>query len=962
MKRPITYYAKGVIQRILLTLSLIGFSSPVSFAEIDDVTKDILTVFQKDGVISMMLKSDVDSMRLSTVGIDGVEKMRFVTQEIFAKDSLYRFDIAKIDSISFQPAPTVFVDGVLEMDKLYSGKFRDYVIGSNFEFTHLYVDSRLPKNQLPESGMVLFSDKIDKALPNGFVGKVVRIDNIDGYYDIICENVALDDVLVSYCRAVQTVIERDDNPYYVTEDLETISRNAPIITEELIYQNDNTKLPSLSYNFNETKLGITLDDVEADFLLGGSDDDGDDTGISKYLSGQIELQTTTSLKAFYRKILNVPFQMKVVADNEHSVNINIGINGHVEFGPKEILATPDLPIPFGIAFVRPSVNLGILARFEGDLGVTTNQSIKFKSNLELIFTPGLLATPQMKFKLTENPEITHEESLYGEAKLDVAPYFQMNLDVFDKRFLRLSAILECGVEASLKAKLNFHEIAGARYSDALYKRLTQPDCFTISPYFKGSARVSIIPGFQHRSQIVGLAEIEPITVTVTGEPFVKRALIGRMSLTEDYTFDEHFTRYTAYPDLRCSFEKGMEDVFGVARLDFVGFASVKDLTDSDMTDHLQSIELEHLLGEKDSSEGDPLFLHSFPWNQEYGNGYSLFIGEYPQHSYEVTPYFLLSRPKYDEDGNPICDETGRMTYNYYPIKTDIVHSLSMPSQPKFAATYGYPFGCYSGNSLGSLYHMINFEVLDSEDSPTESGEKKYIYIQKQDDSGKNLIKPLDIRYAYASSVTSGYSNANYAKLILPKEEEYDSDFDLGLVSDSKIKKTEDIMEFDFSYVIGFCVKRGDRFIPISSQAINLKKEYPWHKYESTAKWTPNYDNKGNLSSYDLDYSLKYYFPFFWTIRPGFTPSGVEEMSFSKDILKYNPHLANYASSGYRFLRNTPWTIKGSSYGLKPNSEFKLNGYISDGSSTNYFSHINFLYRPTHTEPDFEKYIDPNYAK
>lgn len=79
-------------------------------------------VYRCDGIINQFLINEVSSIELSKIGLDGMEYINYVVQEIHTKDSISRIPLELIDSINFyppEPTKSIF-DAFVNIDWSYT--------------------------------------------------------------------------------------------------------------------------------------------------------------------------------------------------------------------------------------------------------------------------------------------------------------------------------------------------------------------------------------------------------------------------------------------------------------------------------------------------------------------------------------------------------------------------------------------------------------------------------------------------------------------------------------------------------------------------------------------------------------------------------------------------------------------------------------------------------------------------
>ena len=120
------------------------------------------------GEIEPFFFSEIDSMRYSPVDIDSTLTSAPVVHEIWTPDSVYRYRLADIDSITFQSPATV-----ARPDAVNLAGLAGYIVGEKTDDgLSLSLLSSTPAALLPKAGECVYLEKPTEALPAGFAGRV----------------------------------------------------------------------------------------------------------------------------------------------------------------------------------------------------------------------------------------------------------------------------------------------------------------------------------------------------------------------------------------------------------------------------------------------------------------------------------------------------------------------------------------------------------------------------------------------------------------------------------------------------------------------------------------------------------------------------------------------------------------------------------------------------------------------
>ena len=131
-------------------------------------TQDALYIFRNDGKFNAFFYGDIDHIAYSKVDTLGKTQKEYVTQEIYALDSVFRIPVSAIDSVAFVTPKTVYKKGVVRPDKSIS----KYIIASD-TINWIRLSKNTPEKMIPKKGDKLLIEEPSKYIPNGFGGKVL---------------------------------------------------------------------------------------------------------------------------------------------------------------------------------------------------------------------------------------------------------------------------------------------------------------------------------------------------------------------------------------------------------------------------------------------------------------------------------------------------------------------------------------------------------------------------------------------------------------------------------------------------------------------------------------------------------------------------------------------------------------------------------------------------------------------
>ena len=151
-----------------------------------------LYIYRDGQVITSFFIEDIDSIVYSDVDLDSIKQETIVTQDVYLLDTIYRFSIQEIDSISFVTPLTVYQPGVIKLE----GEIRSYI--TDVDSLTLTFKGETPAAILPKIGDKLVTLEIDDIITEPFLGQVKGVNLQEGKYLVDCEVVSLTDVFDTY--------------------------------------------------------------------------------------------------------------------------------------------------------------------------------------------------------------------------------------------------------------------------------------------------------------------------------------------------------------------------------------------------------------------------------------------------------------------------------------------------------------------------------------------------------------------------------------------------------------------------------------------------------------------------------------------------------------------------------------------------------------------------------------------
>ena len=927
-----------LISHMLLAITALLASITAHSQNLIDVTDDILIVYQREGVTTHLLKSDVDSMKLSNIDVDSVVHTNYVVQEIITPDSIYRIALAEIDSISLKPAPTKLKPGVINLED-NKGYLRTYVLRCELDNSHIYFSNWLQESKLPPVGSILYAEENAKYnLPYGFYGKVKSITNTGSKYDVECEDIPLDDVYETYCRAF-IYDAGQDHTYYPPETLMPddesttyASLKSPGISEDYIGAPIN--FPKRTFDFNEEtlKAGIEL----GDFSLMGEPvnktleelkkehEEDYKSEKEKGLYGSVSNQVSVAMKIFATKLkLGEPFYVSGLTEITFNSTINIGFQGKItkKARKRKCIWQPPKPIFIRLGngfFIEVSADLSLIGRFEGEGGMKFGASSQDKVIASFsLCRPGTSPKKsEMHFKHASHT--VDFCTLYGKASVEGGLRVSLNIAPLTKYIVHASVFGEIGIRGVASVSMNAIDILDAETSPGLYRNMTDDNALKVEGYTK----IGVAAGALFDTFLTDLDFGHEWTKT-----FWNSSLMSNMTKLERHNLQHIRYHFESEPFLDRVI-RGASTRNYSWRLN--PFFSIKDVTPGTKFPHDYTI--------KELKEDN---THPYYWAfTSLDNGADITINSYylnPLHMYEVTPYAMLTKTTYSTDLNE------EPKYEYYPIMIDEAKRFDLRYVKDMSASYSYLFRQNSTNR-----HMLNIQVPTPDLKKIEGVKEWGVFFAPaiEEVPGCDIIKNENgwNYYNYDAIKTSANSFA-----FAPDEYVGDIDY-AGIPAESQILDRE--VEFQLPFYAGYYAKYEDedgfeRNVLLSVKYLNPTKRYSYDDTPTCSGWTANWapDNNGisQIKSYTGTIRHRLTNSLLWSDT--YDISGAR-FSLSQEVLSFNP----FIKSSDILYQNSPSEYK-RELRLSPGSTHTISNSVQ---STRGNKHMKWEFTPPSTAPVLKK--------
>lgn len=404
---------------------------------------DAMFVYRNDGAIHAFLKSDVDSIRYSHVGLDGLVHREFEVQEVWTADSVYRIPLAAIDSVSFVAPPTIFKSDVVRLDET----FLDYIVSC--DSLTLKLEPNIPVHLLPLAGDKLVLLDGCEALPYGFSGIVSEVKTMGDGIDVVCEQAYLEDIFDSFCSVSTMYGTSDTEPMYVA------SNGHP---DRVVY----------SPGSKEFKIGPFSYDVTKEISAGLSPDS--DLALKGGVSASLSIDPTFRIHTLLimGEEQGTYFSCSITGDI--NVESNLAVYSGIEYSHDLELEELKIPIPGTYNLL----NFYIVPGFFGRMGATVSASVTERRTYALGMAYDYssiganVLSPSLRCRLASSSR-EFEGSLDG--SLAAGAFLETGFNLLSRDLLKVYVSGEYGWQINGSFVLRNSDIDEAEKDTKLYERL-----------------------------------------------------------------------------------------------------------------------------------------------------------------------------------------------------------------------------------------------------------------------------------------------------------------------------------------------------------------------------------------------------------------------------------------------------------------------------------------------------------
>ena len=403
-------------------------------------TGDVIYVYQKDGNVHSFIRDEIEEMSYSNEGLDSLTYDDPVTQLIATADSIYRFALSEIDSISFVTPDAVYMPGVTPLE----GEILQYV--DRCDSLTIFFAANTPAKLLPKVGDKLGIGFLNDKFPEGFAGIVKSVSGTT----VVCDQAELEDIFETlYCVAT-TDVSNEDNATTDGSNMDNAARRRDL---EIVmpYEKD--------FSFNPFKYDLTA-------MLNNVIKVGSFAFKGENISN-LTIKPTLHLKT--EMVLRKPFGMRLsgkISGKVHVIN-KVAIYGSLEFA-KDLAYSKRIGNFYGFGF---DFKVGVFAKISADVtaDIENRQQMEFSTGFAL-GTKGMVnEKPVTKAIMTENKTIFHKFSLDG--LLGYGAVVEVGIAWVKDKIAKGVFRAEFGPQYRSNVILTNKLIENAQTSTALYDRL-----------------------------------------------------------------------------------------------------------------------------------------------------------------------------------------------------------------------------------------------------------------------------------------------------------------------------------------------------------------------------------------------------------------------------------------------------------------------------------------------------------
>ena len=458
-----------------IILSLVMMAVAVTAAA--QTVGDKMFVYYGGRVSDGFIPSEIDSIVYSNYDNDSIWYDDVVTQVIYTPDSVYRFPLAQIDSISFVRPATIYKPYAIVLE----GEIRQYITST--DGFNLTMASNTPSRFLPKVGDRLVTMKPDDRFPYYFAGEVISATPSDDGIFLTCDTLEFEDVVEQFADIV-CVGNLEEEPEQAPRTIASAKR----VSTPWIYLD----LPSFKDSKEFDISIIPIPELKENF----------DVGISFGAGTSYSIEPKANCKFTWFIQGGLYINGLVVIDNSftNSNHIAGGVEGNYE---KTFLKKPIQGLirytPFGWY-----IDVGWFLNVSGSIVAETSVNKKTRTTLSFIYDRAHPENNMAKRMTRALSDSSNPGKFYGDVTAEIGLYLEFGVSLLRKELVKVGCRTAVGIKGESNSCL-WIGINNANKSFDYYNKIK--DCgLTISTF----------------SRIGGVWNVlEPLPFSISGD-FLKR--------------------------------------------------------------------------------------------------------------------------------------------------------------------------------------------------------------------------------------------------------------------------------------------------------------------------------------------------------------------------------------------------------------------------------------------------------
>lgn len=417
---------KNFTRTLLYMLTLLLSVASVQSAQAQAL-QNSLYIFRNDGGFNAFFYSDIDHISYSKVDTLGVEHDDFVTQEVWALDSVYRIPVSAIDSVAFTTPETKYQPGVIKLED----NLKNYVTA--VDGMTISLSSSTPNNLVPKAGDKLSFLESNDMFPSGFAGQVSKVESSEGGYKLLCDSVYLSDLYKTI--VIKYGLHAETNPEDSTGEAR---KRAVEIGDNNMH---HTELPTISKSFSATT-SYGFGPLSADASLSGG------------ISFQIIHDERTHLyksDAFALEFEGTHFSR--TARTQFNLEQAWTLSGSFTVNAEVPLVL--VPIPIATPLFRLDGEMGVGMQGQASINAIFKRTTIIADECQWHYSNSIFQFPEFSYtgqvKTLKNGE--EWSGITGKASVSVGSYFDIGLKTICKDVLSAGVHKFCGGRYELETEL-----------------------------------------------------------------------------------------------------------------------------------------------------------------------------------------------------------------------------------------------------------------------------------------------------------------------------------------------------------------------------------------------------------------------------------------------------------------------------------------------------------------------------